>query len=482
MERQKLVIVDDTPENLQVLYRALRDEYEIFSATNGRKALQLAGSQRPDLILLDVMMPEMDGYQVCALLKDDPFTRDIPVIFITAKTDADSETRALSAGAVDFIHKPFSTGVVRARVRLHLELVRHRKHLEELVHARTRELAEARDAAESASRAKSAFLSAMGHELRTPMNQIMGLGHLLAKHCTDARARELLSRLRDSSRRLLGLINDILDFSRSEAEQIRIEDIDFDLNTMLNQAEMSVREAASLKSVVIVRDVDPKLPARLRGDPVRLQQILVHLLGNAVKFSEQGEISVRVRLCETHHGAVVALFEVEDQGIGISPDVQARLFEVFSQGDNTLTRTYGGSGLGLALSRRLVSLMAGEMGFSSTEGRGSTFWFSVRIAVGTAPSAGLPETGAPDWRRVGGAVAYLHRLLADDDPQSVYLWVDSRPLLEPVLQGRVEEFTAAMEGFEFEPALRLLREAVTAIPELAVTQLWCGTEATEKRS
>lgn len=482
MERQKLLLVDDTPENLQVLYRALRDEYEIFSATNGRKALQLAGSQRPDLILLDVMMPEMDGYQVCASLKDDPFTRDIPVIFITAKTDADSEMRALSAGAVDFIHKPFSTGVVRARVRLHLELVRHREHLEELVFTRTRELAEARDAAESASRAKSAFLSIMGHELRTPMNHIMGLGHLLAKESAGERAKELLSRLRESSLRLLKLINDILDFSQSEAEQIRIEDIDFDLNTLLNQAERGVREAASRKGVVLARNVDPTLPLRLRGDPVRLQQILGHLLGNGVKFSEQGEITVRVRRIEEHHGGVVARFEVEDQGIGIAPDVQAHLFQVFSQGDNTLTRSYGGSGIGLALSRRLVSLMAGEMGFSSIQGRGSTFWFSVRLAMGSEPSAGLPETGAPDWHRVGGAVAYLHHLLADDDPKAVNLWGELRPVLEPVLQGMVEEFAAAMNAFDFETALQMLHETVTAIPELTVTQPWCRTETTGKHT
>ncbi len=481
MEREKLLIVDDTPENMPALYRELYDEYEIFSATSGRKALRLAASQRPDLILLDLMMPGMDGFQVCASLKDDPFTRGIPVIFITAMTDADSEMRALSAGAVDFIHKPFSAGALRARVRLHLELVRHREHLEELVYARTRELAEARDAEESAIRAKSAFLSTMGHELRTPMNQIMGLGHLLAKDCTDARAMELLSRLRKSSRRLLGLISDILDFSRSEAEQISIEDIDFDLNTMLDQTEESVREAASLKGIVLARDIDPKLPARLRGDPVRLQQILGNLLDNAVKFSEQGEITVRVRPSESCHGVAVR-FEVEDQGIGIAPDVQSRMFQAFSQGDNTLTRTYGGIGLGLALSLRLVSLMAGEMGFSSTEGRGSAFWFSVRLVAGAAPSADLPETGAPDWRRVEKTVAYLHRLLADDDPRAVNLWGDSQPVLAPVLRGREEEFAAAMEAFDFDPALRLLREAVAAIPEMAATQLCWRTGTTERRA
>ena len=350
----------------------------------------------------------------------------------------------------------------RALNRANEELTQHRDHLEELVHARTRELAEARDAAEGASRAKSAFLATMGHELRTPMNHIIGMGHLLASDLPEGRGRKRLATMQEASRHLLGLINDILDFSQSESGQIRIEAVDFALAPLLAHAGQRLLPVAAARGLDVAREVDPGLPPWLRGDPLRLNQVLDNLLSNAVKFSEQGCITLRARRIDGSGAAVTVRFEVEDQGIGITPELQAGLFQLFTQGDSSSTRRYGGTGLGLALCRRLVTLMGGEIGVTSLPGQGSTFWFTLRFPVGSAPSPGAAVSGKGDWLQAGAVAGGLERLLADDDPHAVIFWGESRQILEPLLGGVGALFAEAMEGYDFETALRLLREAAAA--------------------
>lgn len=396
-ERPVLLLVDDQPTNLKVLVALLQDDYQIKVATNGPDALTLAAQEPPpELILLDVMMPQMDGYAVCDALGRAPSTTRIPVIFITAKTDADSETRALAGGAVDFIHKPFNPAVVRARLQLHrmlrantralqeanAELERHRTHLEELVRARTVELAQARDAAESANRAKSTFLRNVSHEMRTPLNHITGMSYLLRREVPEGRGRERLATIDRAARSLLDMVDSVLDLARLEADRVELVRQPFQVGELLAEVVGDYQATAAAKGLALLAEMDPGLPPRLTGDPGRLRQILAQLVDNAVKFSQEGRIRVRVAAGETQETGLAVSFTVEDRGVGMPSEVAAGLFDTFRQGDSSLRREHAGLGLGLALCQRLVVLMGGELSLSSVPGEGTCATF--RVVLGTA--------------------------------------------------------------------------------------------------
>ena len=292
------------------------------------------------------------------------------------------------------------TAVVRdvsERHRIDAELARYRFHLEELVAERTEELARSRDMAQSATRAKSEFLANMSHEIRTPMNAILGLTHLVRRDASPQQ-RQWLDQLEGAARHLLMLLNDILDFSKIEAGKFRLSLNDFAVRDLLEQSCQMLEERARSKGVILERWLDPALPPWLHGDEVRLRQVLVNLIGNAVKFTESGTVSVRCRRQsgEWAGGVIRLCCEVEDTGIGMNAEQQARLFQAFEQADGSTTRRFGGTGLGLAISQQLIRLMGGTLQVRSVLGQGSCFWFEVLLApagaVGDARTEGLQAT------------------------------------------------------------------------------------------
>ena len=268
-------------------------------------------------------------------------------------------------------------------------------------------LARSRDEAETANRAKSAFVANMSHEIRTPLNGILGLAYLLARDPRDALQRDRLGKIGDAGQHLLQIINDVLDISKIEAGKLTLEDADFSLDALLTSACDMVGERAQAKGLELVVDTD-HLPQQLRGDPTRLSQMVLNLLSNAVKFTESGWVRLKGELLDDRDGRVRVRFEVQDTGPGIPAERQAQLFSAFEQGDNTTTRRFGGTGLGLSLTRSLAAAMGGAVGVSSVPGEGSTFWFTVWLGHAVRPDG--PATLAP--------MKALRILLVDDLPEA----------------------------------------------------------------
>ncbi|MBZ8139687.1 hypothetical protein CLD22_07205 [Rubrivivax gelatinosus] len=316
------------------------------------------------------------------------------------------------------------------------------KQAEQKLEQLNEELARRVDQAEAATRAKSAFLANMSHEIRTPMNAIIGLTHLMARDAADTTLRERLLKVDDAARHLLQVINDILDLSKIEAGRLTLENAEFSRDELMHRVLGMVAEGAAHKGLELVLDAG-QLPERLRGDAKHLAQALINLLANAVKFTDHGWIRLRGERVAAEGGRLLVRFEVRDTGIGIAPERQARLFEAFEQADASTTRRYGGTGLGLALTRHLARLMGGDVGVDSSPGQGSSFWFSCWLGQG--------DTRAAEWPPAAQAPFGMRALLVDD-------LAESREVLADMLRRvgmQVDEAgdgTQAIERFATERA------------------------------
>jgi CheY-like chemotaxis protein len=471
---QTILIVDDNSTNLEVLSETLtRSGFQVSVAIDGESAIEQVKYHLPALILLDIMMPGIDGFETCKRLKCDPASQNIPIIFMTALSDTENKVRGFALGAVDYITKPFQREEVLARVQVQLklqnlaqtlenqnQLLRHeiqqREHAEAL-------LIVAKEEADKANQAKSEFLANMSHEVRTPLNGILGYAQILqTSKSFNEKERKGLNIIHQCGTHLLTLINDVLDLSKIEARKMELYATSFHFPSFLQGVAEIFSIRAEQKKISFICQFDPDLPNGIHLDEKRLRQVLINLLGNAVKFTNYGAVIFKVKILEKRLKNDFELtrifkvrFQIEDTGVGISPEYLEKIFMPFEQvGD--LNNQAQGTGLGLAISQKILALMQSHIQVSSQGGEGSTFYFDLEFPeiLDWNQSARVSPRGT-----IVGAEGKKRKILVVDDR-----W-ENRSVALHLLQPLGFEVQEAMNGQEG------LEKAAEYRPDLIIADL-----------
>ncbi len=426
----KILIVDDLINNLIALEGLLqRDDVEIFKALSGTEALEYMVNHDFALALIDVKMPVMSGFELAELMRGTNRTKNIPIIFVTATAkDQSFAFNGYESGAVDFLLKPLDTHAVKSKVNIFIELFRHKKEQEDLLISLKKtqeELRLAKDSAEKANYFKTAFLANMSHEIRTPLGAMLGFADLLRNDKLPLTERKsFLEIIRRNGENLLVIINDVLDLSKVEAGRLVLEYTDTYPEKIAFDVILLLEETAKKKGLLLEYVCDDTTPKQVVTDPTRVRQILLNLVGNSIKFTQTGSVKIKCFGRKDVTGSESLFFEITDTGIGIAEAQKINVFEVFAQADETTTRRFGGSGLGLPLARKLARSLGGDITIlESSLNKGSTFL--VQIESQPKLRSSDSDRNSKDMARLDEShfdiLMGLKVLVVDDSPDNQFL-------------------------------------------------------------
>lgn len=452
----RLLIIDDDPDDRDIIKIFLKNYHNplsIMEACNGKSGIELFRKNKFDCVFLDFMMPDINGYEVLRELLN--IDQAIIVIALTGHIDKSFHKKMLNAGAADFLLKnTLNENILSKTLNYALErslyigeIIRQKKSIEKfskeleyLVEIRTRELSEAKKIAEekalqaeNATRAKDDFLAIMSHEIRTPLNGIIGTLNIFQETKLDGKQEEMVKIMEKSSMALLSLINDILDFSKIGNGKLSLEEVNFNLRSIISDAIQIVQGRLYGKNIVLSLQIDSTIETNFLGDPYRIEQILLNLLSNSIKFTDSGEIKIIVENVSKNGVRYVLRISICDTGIGIDQESLKDIFEPFTQADNSISRKFGGSGLGLSIAKRLVEAMGGKIQAQSTPGKGSQFIFTIQLLhPDQNKNSASIEVSSIHSSRNKNLVRQKEKmkiLVVEDDPISQYLIIEMLKIL-----------------------------------------------------